>query len=66
MKTRKTKDARVITIAIDLANGRYEGPAKVIDEAKHVVAFPWQGEAWHQCWLSDSEWNRAISASCPG
>ena len=49
------KNARIITIAIDLASGRYEGPATVIDEEKRIVTFPWKGNPHHQVWLAKEE-----------
>jgi hypothetical protein len=47
-------DDRIVTIAVDLASGRYEGPAKIIDRDKLEVEFIWHGRT-HLCMITKAE-----------
>lgn len=53
--TKHTKTPKRVTVSIDLASGRYEGEAKLVDPKRLIVQFPWEGNKNHQCWICERE-----------
>ncbi len=48
-------NARTVTISVELNSGKYEGPARIIDEERMIVSFPWKGKKNHHCLIAKSE-----------
>lgn len=44
-----------ITISVDLASGRYEGPATIVDPEMLVVEFPWRGNPKWRCLITKAD-----------